>query len=493
MFLQKVDSKWFINCVALIVQSIYFFQPVNAEDLKPQKMAAYQSAYTRTVLNCLEELAPARISASSVSFLSSKKNLIEASSTESWTDPELKKALNDDQVSLADFESRMDRFLGELQSSFVSSIKPMNGSGGTVTTPVVPEIPARSSDLIAKITDLDPLKNDESLFQLNLRFRDHYYPDGLPTTDGGFDRLAREDQINTIQNHMQNLMIQEIQKHSLDYRNTILTESDKTAFQSQWLTANKERLRANAELIAKGNTASPAGANYQFALQPGFSEKLRTALIDKNQQLNASSDLFIRSEPVDQRKKHLAETALEFIQKNLVASVVHPIRSIDELDAKSSQILNQYLAQYSKPDLEEQPELPALKPVVTTTPETANQSRISQFKGKVFNFLRGWMRVQSVLSIFTGGFGLEEFFLNKIIEALEEILGSSLSPQEKAEARVWATELAREAPVGQPLTINPSPNPVAPTTIGLPAELLPLNPVILRPIGSGHHFRHRFP
>lgn len=462
---------------------VSFISQSEAQELKQKKLEIYQQVYVKTLVQSMEQISPEILKSDSEAFLKAKKNLIDAKILDETEATQLKKALTDDQVTVTDFETLVIKYLSELQMTFQQGLK-------TKPDPEI-SIPEDSADLVSQVTDVQPLMPGESLFQLKLRFRDVYFPDSKATSENGFDRLTSVQQADLIARHLKSVMLNEIAQFSDQYRDLVKTEEQKSKFENQWLSRNSANFNSIATEIVTGNVQPLEAGNHLFASQPGFSEKLRNDLKLENERLNQSSDISVRAESTDQRKRRLQEKAIAFIRQNLIFSVSHPLTGLNDLDAKSRQALEQYLAMYAKPDIEDQApvvktepdaiELPELKPV--TQPTDQGSSRISQFKSKVYQFLRAWMKVQSLISLFSGGFGLEEFFLNKIIEAMEEILGGSLTAAEKQEARAWAAELAREVPrrpttIGQPVQpINPL--PFNPPVTGYPP---PLNPYPVAPV-----------
>lgn len=484
MTMLKFHAVRRVLAALFLISGLCLFQQLRADEQQFQtdktreaKLNAYLAAYSKTILTCFEKETSVVIGNLPDSFRSRKKALIDAISTSEWTDAELKKALDDNNVTLTDFEKKRDTYLTKLQSEFIASLN----TPPVPPQPIPPDTSGNTTSLLEKVTDFDPLKEDELLFQLLLKFRDSYFSDGKPTTKKGFNKLNEEAQIATIQEALQRHFLGELKRDSSDYKKNIIDDKTKKAFQTQWIAAHQASIKKYAEQVLN-NKISPFGDEDQSIIlaQDGFKDELRDFINDENKKWNESSDQTIKAETVEKRKTRLSEAAIGFIQKNLFSAIKHPVKSVDDLDPTSKVILEQYLAQYAKP-LED-----SSGNIVQPT-KTGDNPRIAQHKAKVFEFLRNWMRVTSIFSMFTGGFGLEEFFFNKIVEALENIVGASLNSAEKAEVRAWAAELAREAPNPGPVVNQP--------TIGYPTlvPVLPVNPVYLRPAGSGHHFRRHFP
>ncbi|MFM7593205.1 MAG: hypothetical protein ACKO85_15560, partial [Isosphaeraceae bacterium] len=395
---------------------------------------------------------------------------------------------NDDSIAQNQFEDAAAKYLDGLESNFKAALAAgtaaapnanSGGNNGSATN-------IATGDLVSKVTDVDPLKDSPGLFQVILKGRDHFYPAGKPMTTGGFDKKPADEQARQIKSTLEQMFLREIAIYSNQYKSYIKTDADKKAFAEQWVKLNSTRIDEIVAQIQSGKINSPPGYDYQFGLQADFLEGFKTYLIKQNELYNNSTDNGIRGEDKATREKRLAADALKYVQTHLLISGENEIKSVENLDKTSQLVFNQYVSRYSEPLVEgaAQPSNPS-NPVTTTPP--AN-SRLAKFKDKVFEIVRAWLRVQSFISLFTGGFGLDTAILDQVVKALETILGEPLSDAEKTEARAWATQLAAEAPRPQPTT-QPTTLPVNPYPYTYPPTMVPV-----MPYGhgfGGHHMKNR--
>jgi hypothetical protein len=157
------------------------------------------------------------------------------------------------------------------------------------------------------------------------------------------------------------------------------------------------------------------------------------------------------------------------------------IKSVEDLDQTSQLVFNQLVSRSASPLVEGNAE-PGKKEVT----KPATNTRISMFKDKVFEIVRIWLRVQSFISLFGGGFGLDTAILDQVVKSLETIIGRTLSDAEKTEARSWATQLASEVQRPQPTTQPTTIPPVVP----YPNTFQPVIPHGGHGMG-GHHLKNR--
>lgn len=462
----------------------------SAADLKPSKTDSYSRLLTKTLSQCLTDLKVAKVVIQSDKLREASQLLIRSSDLNfaiSQSDF-LSKAYNDDSVSLNRFEDAAFDYLSSLEKNFKASL---GSSSGNSTNPPIgdsntPATNNSTDNLLLKVTDINPLKGSPGLFQVIIKGREHYYPDSKPMTTGGFDKKTAEQQASQIKSNMEQIFLREIATYSNQYKSLIKTDADKKAFAEQWCKANQTRVNEIVAQIQSGKINTPAGYDYQFALQADFLEGFKSYLIKQNELYNNSTDNGIRGEDKPTREKRLAADALKYVQSHLLTSGENEIKSVENLDKSSQLMFNQYVSRYSQP-LVDGTATPTNPTNTDKTTPPANP-RLAKFKEKVFEIVRAWLRVQSFISLFTGGFGLDTAILDQVVKALETILGSPLSDAEKTEARAWATQLAAEAPRPQPTTqpttlpVNPYPYPYQPTMV----------PVMPHGHGfGGHHMKNR--
>ena len=461
----------------------------SAADLKPVKTDSYSKLLSKTIQKCLTDLKSAQTLSQSEKLQQASQMLIRSSELTFalGQDAELTKAFNDDTVTQAQFEDAADKYLVGLEANFKAALAagaaPMpnasaGGSNGTAAENA-------TGDLVSKVTDVDPLKESPGLFQVIIKGRDHFYPDGKPMTTGGFDKKTAEEQASQIKSTLEQIFLREISV-SNQYKSLIKTEADKKAFAEQWTKAKAPRLNEIVAQIQSGKINTPAGSECQFCIQADFLEGFKSYLIKQNELYNNSTDNGIRGEDKPTREKRLAADALKYVQSHLLTSGENEIKSVENLDKSSQLMFAQYVSRYSQP-LVDGTATPTNPTNTDKTTPPANP-RLAKFKEKVFEIVRAWLRVQSFISLFTGGFGLDTAILDQVVKALETILGSPLSDAEKTEARAWATQLAAEAPRPQPTTqpttlpVNPYPYPYQPTMV----------PVMPHGHGfGGHHMKNR--
>ncbi len=469
---------------------LFLSMVASAADLKPAKTSAYSNLLSKTIQNCLTDLKSAQTLSQSEKLQQASQMLIRASELTFalGQDAELTKAFNDDNFTQTQFEDAAGKYLDGLEANFNAALSagvaPMpNASAGGSNGAAAENTTA---DLVSKVTDIDPLKDSPGLFQLIIKGREHYYPDGKPMTTGGFDKKTAEEQASQIKSNLEQIFLREIATYSSQYKLVIKTDADKKAFAEQWTKAKAPRLNEIVTQIQSGNINTPADSECQFCLQADFLEGFKTYLTKQNELYNNSTDNGIRGEDKATRKKRLAADALKYVQTHLLTSDKNEIKSVENLDKPSQLMFNQYVSRYSQPLVDGTAPPPNPTNTDTTTPPA--NPRLAKFKEKVFEIVRAWLRVQSFISLFTGGFGLDTAILDQVVKALETILGSPLSDAERTEARAWATQLAAEAPRPQPTTqpttlpVNPNPYPYQPTMV----------PVM--PYGhgfGGHHMKNR--
>jgi hypothetical protein len=467
-----------LSGVLLIFQCAFLL----ADDLKPVKRDSYSNMLAKTVSQCLTELKVAPAISQSDALKEATQRIIRSSDINFAIsqDEALSKAFNDDSVTQIQFQDLASNYLNGLNNNFkaslnsaVSSIPPSSNSAGNSTT-------NGTADLLFKVTDIDPLKESTGLFQLNIKARDHFYPGGKPMTTNGFDKKTAAEQAEVIKTMLVRVFIKEIADNSQQYRTNIKTDDQKKTFENQWAKANSGRVDNIVAQIQSGNIKSPAGFDYLFGVHADFLDGFKTFLIDLNESYNNSVDNGIRGEDKATREKRLATDALKFVQQHLLLPSSKEIKSVEDLDQTSQLVFNQYLTRYSQPLIQG---IPAENQPGTN--QQPNLKRISMFKDKVFEIVRIWLRVQSFISLFGGGFGLDTAILDQVVKALETILGGTLSDAEKTEARSWATQLASEVQRPQPTTQPTTIPPVVP----YPNTFLPV-----MPYGhgmGGHHLKNR--
>jgi hypothetical protein len=435
------------------------------------------------VSQCLTELKVAPAISQSDALKEATQRIIRSSDINFAIsqDEALSKAFNDDSVSQIQFQDLASNYLNGLNNNFkaslnsaASSVPPSSNSAGNSTT-------NGTADLLFKVTDIDPLKESTGLFQLIIKARDHFYPGGKPMTTNGFDKKTAAEQAEVIKTMLVRVFIKEIADNSQQYRTNIKTDDQKKTFENQWAKANSGRVDNIVAQIQSGNIKSPAGFDYLFGVHADFLDGFKTFLTDLNESYNNSVDNGIRGEDKATREKRLAVEALKYVQDNLLLLSSKKIKSVEDLDQTSQLVFNQLVSRSASPLVEGNAE-PGKKEVT----KPATNTRISMFKDKVFEIVRIWLRVQSFISLFGGGFGLDTAILDQVVKSLETIIGRTLSDAEKTEARSWATQLASEVQRPQPTTQPTTIPPVVP----YPNTFQPVIPHGGHGMG-GHHLKNR--